>query len=294
MSESKVDISSPSILPGSESESLNSGLQSCGAFSLLLVGQGKVLRKYSSPKNVSASTSTSTSKASKGDSTVKSTQDHTIEEDVFTLGEQESKSSNPRQLSHLTRVCLYKVEPTFLEDPMRRADLARALPTMHAVVFVCSTEDKHNRSDPVAQYEGSWLPFVNEHANRHMLRAFVVPPSTASAPGCDVQVKPTEMGGNVHMCVKNVSNSDDVRGLSIELLQLIRSSLPGLELHSLLSSQALPSASSDLPSTGTRTLLSFSEASQVGNDRISLADVMIQMQVSSNASKLLPSTSFTS
>ncbi len=211
---------------------------------------------------------------------------------MFALAEGEIKSINPIDSPPSTRVCLYKVEPTFLDDPVRRADLARALPSVHAVVFVCRAEDNHNRLDAVAQSEASWLPFVNEHANRHMLRAFVVPPSTASGPGWDVQVKPTGMSENVQMHVKNISNSDDVRAFSLELLQSTRSCLTETE-RILFSSPPLLSTSSDLPSTSTRTLRSFSEASQTGNNRVTLMDVLPQMQVGSHATKLHPQTPLT-
>ncbi len=279
-------------------QKLTQDTQSCDSFVLLFVGQGDVLRKYSSPVNVqrvsSSSSSASTSTTSVfdsfvDDSGVKLTVDNTIEEDVFTLAEEKINLDLPPS----TRVCLYKVERTFLDDPARRADLARALPSMHAVVFVCSAEDKRNRFDAVAQYEGRWLLFVNEHANRHMLRAFVVPPSTASAPGWDVHVKPSVTSKNVQMHVKNVSNSDDVRAFSLGLLQSTRSCLTETERTLFLSPLRL-SASSDLPSTsGTRTLLSFSEASQVANTHITLMDVLPQMQAGSDATKLHPQTPFT-
>ncbi len=293
MSESKAELSSSAHLtlpPGSQSQKLKDGPQSCESFSLLFIGRGNVLRKSYASVNVEtpSSTSTSPSKAFKEDSNLKASQDDTIEEDVFTLGEVESKTVDPLHASSSTSVFLYKVEPTFLDDPVRRADLARVLPSMHAVVFVCRAEDRHNRFDAVAQSEASWLPFVNEHANRHMLRAFVVPPSTASAPGWDVQVKPGDVGKNVQMHVKNISNSDDVRAFSLELLQPIRSSLPESE-RSLFSSTF-----SDLPSTGTRRLMRFSEASQAGNNRITVADVLQQMQAGDDVSKLHHQTPFTS
>ncbi len=305
MSEATTELSSsvrPTI-PESQSQELTGGQQSSrDSFSLLVVGQGKALRKLSSPMNVQALSSlgshSSTSSALPGeldrDSQVKSTLDSTIEEDVFTFGQQESKSITPTDISPTTFVCLYKVEPTFLDDPVRRADLARALPSMHAVVFVCSTEDKHDFSDSATQYESQWIPFVNGHANRHMLRAFVVPPSTASAPGCDIQVKPIEKGGDVQMHVKNISNSDDVRAFSLELLPSIRSRFTATE-RSLLSSSQSPSASFSLPSTGTgtRTLLSFSKASQAGSIPIALIDVLPQMQAGSDATKLHHQTPFT-
>ncbi len=302
MSESDLSSSSHLTLPGSQPQGLTNGQHSSGScFSLLLVGQGRALRKCSSPMDAQTvsplGSSSSTSSASQGDldrdSQVKSTLDSTIEEDMFTFGEQESKLPIPIGISPTTRVCLYKVEPNFLDNPVRRADLARALPSMHAIVFVYSAEDKHSCSNPAAQYERQWVSFVNRHANRHMLRALVVPPSTAPAPGCNVQVKPIDMGGDVQMHVKNISNSDDVRALSLELLPSIRSRFTETAWN-LLSSQ-LSSASSSLPSTGTRTrkLQSFSEASQVGNNCISLTDVMMQMQAGSDATKLHPQTPLT-
>ncbi len=211
------------------------------------------------------------------------------------FGEQESKSSTPTNMPLTTCVCLYKVEPTFLDDPLRRADLARALPSMHAIVFVYSAEDKHSCSNPAAQYESQWTSFVNGHANRHILRAVVVPPSTAPAPGCDVQVKPIELSGDMQMHVKNISKSDDVRNFSVELLPSIRPRFTETEWN-LLSSPSLPSGSSSLPSTTgtrTRTLQSFSEASQVANNCINLTDVLPQMRVGSDATKLHSQTPFT-
>ncbi len=300
MSESNPELSSSVRLtpPESQPQELTNGRQSSwNSFSLLLIGQGRALRKYPSPMDVqTASSLGSHSPASQGeldrDSQVKSTLANTIEEDVFTFGEQESKSVIPTHISPTTCVCLYKVEPNFLDDPLRRADLSRALPSMHAVVFVYSAEDKHNHSDPGAQYESQWISFVNAHANRHMLRAVVVPPSAAPAPGCDVQVKPIEMGGDVQMYVKNISNVDDVRAFSLELLPSIRFCLAKTE-QSLLSSSQL---SSTLSSTGagTRTLLSFSKARQFENTRITLMDVLPQMQAGNDATKLHPQTPFTS
>ncbi len=310
MSESDLSSSSHLTLPGSQPQELANDQQPSGdCFSLLFVGQERVLRKCSSPMDAQTVSSlgspSSTSSASQGDrdSQVKSTLDSTIEEDVFTFGEQESKSITPTDMPPTTRVCLYKVEPNFLDNPLRRADLARALPSMHAVVFVYSAEDKHNGSDPAAEYERQWISFVNAHANRHMLRAVVVPPSTAPAPGCNVQVKPIELSGDMQMHVKNISKSDDVRNFSVELLPSIRSRFTETEWN-LLSSPSLSSAFSSLPSTtgtstgtgtgiGTRTLQSFSEASQVGNNCINLTDVMMQMRVGSDATKLHSQTPFT-
>ncbi len=302
MSESTTDPSSSVrlTLPGSQPQELTNGQQSSrNSLSLLVVGQGKALRKYSFPRSLETVSSlgspqSSTHSALQGDPEVKSTLDSTIEEDVFTFGEQEPKSIISMGISPTTCVCLYKVEPTFLDDPLRRADLARALPGMHAVVFVCSTENRHDFSDSTTRYESQWMPFINGHANRHMLRAFVVPPSTASAPGCDIQVKPIKMGGDVQMHVKNISNSDDVRAFSLEMLPSIRSRFPATE-RSLLSSSQSPFVSSSLPSTGTgtRTLLSFSEASQAGSIPIALIDVLPQMQAGSYATKLHPQTPFT-
>ncbi len=300
MSESKAELSSSVHLTlpvGSQSQEVRNGPRSCNSFSLLFIGQGNVLRKSLAPANVekpsSTSTSTSTSQSLTEASSIKSSLEDTIEEDVFTLAEEETKSINPIDLPTSTRFCLYKVEPTFLDDPVRRADLARVLPRIDAVVFVCRAEDNDNRFDAVAQSEASWLPFVNEHANRHMLRAFVVPSSSASAPGWDAQVKPSVTSNNVQMHVKNITNSDDVRSFARELLLPIQSSLPESE-RGLLLSPLLQSASSDLPSTtGTRTLLSFSEASQVGNTHITLIDVLPQMQAGSDATKLHPQTPFT-
>ncbi len=298
MSGSNTDLSSSVrlTLPDREPEpqELTDGQQSSwDNFSLLLVGQGNALRKYSSPMNVQT-----VSSALQGDldreCQIKTTLDDTIEEDVFTIGEQESKSPISTGISPTTCVCLYKVEPTFLDDPVRRADLARALPSMHVVVFVCSTDSERSRSDAVAQYENQWIPFVNCHANRHMFRVLVVPPSAASAPGCDIQVKPIEMGGNVRMHVKSISNSDDARAFSLGLLASIRSRFAETE-RNLLSSPSQPSASSSLPftGTGTRILQSFSEASQVANNCISLTDVLPQMGFGSDATKLNPQTPFT-
>ncbi len=289
---------SQTLLTGSQSQphKPTNDPQSSDRFSLLFVGQGNVLRKSLAPANVEkpSSTSTSTSQPLTETSSIKSSQDNTIEEDVFTLGEEENKSIDPLHASPSTSVYLYKVEPTFLDDPVRRADLARVLPRIDAVVFVCRAEDNDNRLDAVAQSEASWLPFVNEHANRHMLRAFVVPPSTASAPGWDAQVKPSVTSNNVQMHVKNISNSDDVRFFARELLQSIASPLLASE-RGLSSSPQLTSASSDLTSTtGPRTLLSFSETSQVGNTHITLMDVLPQMQAGNDVMKFCSQTPFTS
>ncbi len=316
MSESKTEESSPvhSIHPEPKAHisnliaTVSDGLQSRDTVALLFIGSGQILRKHFTPPHVqtpslsstdaeanSSTLSASTSKAPSEASKVKSYLDNTIEEDVFTLGEEENKSNNSMNLSPFTRMCVYKVEPTFLDDPLRRADLARALPSMHAVVFVCSPDSKNNSPDVVAQYDSQWMPFVNGHANRRMLRAFVVPPSSASAPGCDAQVKTASMAEDAHMHVKNIVNSEDVRAFSLDLFHQFQSSLPESE-RGLLSASPLPSASYGLPSTGTgtRTLLSFSEATHASNDRITVSDVLQQMQAGDDVSKLHHQTPFTS
>ncbi len=102
-----------------------------------------------------------------------------IEEELFTLDEilTVDKPAGPGNNCSSTRVAVYKVHDAYILNHERRQELARVLPSMHAVVFVASSEKDGSNLVPSAKYDDHWKPFLNEHANQRMLRSFILPPN---------------------------------------------------------------------------------------------------------------------
>ncbi len=163
------------------------------------------------------------------------------------------------------------VDPIYVEDPVRRADIARALPGMHAVVFVCDAESKgagkkkrgtRNVRSDISYFENKWMKLLNEQGNRHTLQVFVIPKSPSLAPGCDVQIKPvvkTDAKTHVLFQDNTSASSYDVRTTMKELIHLIQPSLSPSETQALLSQQA-SSSTPQLNSSGKDVYSSLSEA----------------------------------
>ncbi len=140
-----------------------------------------------------------------------------IEEEIFTLGEIPSadKPAEPGNNCSSTRVAVYKMPDTYINTPERRQELARILPSVDAVIFVADSEEDGSTVTRTAKYENSWKPFLDKHANQHLLRSFILPPKSATAPpsylaAVDAEAKHGATDKSALVVEKNVCNWQQV------------------------------------------------------------------------------------
>ncbi len=245
MSESKtLDFSRSSI--GAETMTRDSTQPSCNLV-ILLVGDGKTLchsaaassvtakstppsyaastAGYSSPSSTSPSTSkagvesklNATSASVAAPAAVRDPLAFGIEEEIFTLVDipTADKPAGPSNNCSSTRVAVYKMHDTYINTNERRQELARILPSVHAVIFVADSQKNGSNVTRTAKYENSWKPFLDKHANQHMHRSFILPPKSATAPpsylaAVDAEAKHSVTDKSALVVEKNVCNWQQV------------------------------------------------------------------------------------